>query len=218
MGDTVSDRYEFSLPADSTAVVVVDMQNDFLAPDGFFARVGVDVTPVTGIVPAIARVVASARAADVPVIYTRMWNKADEMLPALHRILPRRDRDTARTATCVEGTPGAQIVDALAPLDGDAIVDKTQYSAFFRTDMEDVLARLGVDTVVVTGATTNVCVDSFVRDAYFRGMDVVLVEDAVASYEQQLHDATIRNVDLLFGAVADADYVTSLLRPAGVAA
>lgn len=206
-------EYEFALPVASTALVVIDMQNDFVAPDGFFARVGIDVTAVADVVPTIARLLASARAAGIPVVYTRMRNKANEMLPALHRILPRRDRETARTATCVEGTPGAQIIDALMPQAGDQIVDKTQYSAFYRTDMEDVLARLGVDTVVVTGATTNVCVDSFVRDAYFRGLDVVVVQDAVASYEPWLHEAALRNADLLFGAVANADYVASLMQP-----
>jgi ureidoacrylate peracid hydrolase len=204
-------RYEFELPSTTTCVVVVDMQNDFCAPDGFFASVGVDVSACLAIVPQIQRILAAARAAGLPILYTRMSNSPDAMLPLQHRILPGRDRMTARTAVCVTGTSGAEIVDELAPEDGDLIVDKSQYSAFFKTELEDLLSARGIDTVVVTGATTNVCVDSFVRDAYFRAIDVVVVGDAVASYESSIHDATLTNIDLLFGAVSDTEYVEGLI-------
>lgn len=199
--------YEFTLPRPGTCVVVVDMQNDFCAPEGFFARVGADVSACVDTIPRIAWLLTAARRNNVPVVYTRMSNPADNMLPAQHRILPLRDRASARTAVCVTGSWGADVIAELTPHSGDLVIDKAQYSAFFRTDLEAQLRDQGIDTLVIVGATTNACIDSTVRDAYFRGFDVVVVADAVASYEQSIHQSTLTNIDLLFGAVARSDYV-----------
>ncbi len=103
------------------------------------------------------------------------------------------------------------MVDPLRPEPGDLLIEKRRYSAFFETDFDRQLRAREIDTLVVAGATTNVCVDSTVRDAYFRGYDVVVLEDCVASYEQDLHAATLRNVDLLFGMVVSAENLPAML-------
>ena len=203
--------YEFDLPHESTAVLVIDMQNDFCAPAGFFASVGVDISPCIAVIPQVRRVVDTAHAVGVPVIFTRMSNTPETMLPQQHRIKPRRDRHVARTAVCVTGSWGAEILDELAPAADDLVVDKHQYSAFFQTDLETTLRDRGIDTLVITGATTNGCVDSTVRDAYFRGFDVVLVADASGCYEKSIHDALVENTDILFGAATTVDYTVDRL-------
>ncbi|PJJ65355.1 cysteine hydrolase family protein [Compostimonas suwonensis] len=207
----MNEPYEFDLPGESTAVLVIDMQNDFCAPEGFFAGVGADISPCIAVIPAVRRIVDTAHEVAVPVIYTRMSNTPETMLPQQHRIKPRRDRRAARTAVCVTGSWGAEIVDELAPAAEELVIDKHQYSAFFQTELETTLRDRGIDTLVVTGATTNACVDSTIRDAYFRGFDVVLVADAVGCYEQSIHDALVENTDILFGAATTADYTVGRL-------
>ncbi len=202
-----------SLDPRHTALVVVDMQNDFVDPRGFFGQKGLDLTACNAVIPRIQAVVRQSRTLGLSVVYTATVHTTDSLEPGRHRVLPLRDRNAAaaRTAVCLQRTWGAEVVDPLRPEPGDLLIEKRRYSAFFETDFDRQLRAREIDTLVVAGATTNVCVDSTVRDAYFRGYDVVVLEDCVASYEQDLHAATLRNVDLLFGMVVSAENLPAML-------
>jgi nicotinamidase-related amidase len=197
-----------------TALLVVDVQNDFCHPDGYFARVGFDVRPCAEAASRIRRVVADARAAGLTVVWTMSTN-AD---PPVHRLLPlrfRRDDVSRPPDQFVPGSWGWQLVDGLEPRSDELVIRKPRYDAFLRTSLEDELRALGVDTVVLAGVITNCCVDTTARSAFMRGFDVLVLEDCVATFadERDLHEAALRNLSLLFAVVGES----SLLRE-GVAA
>lgn len=193
-----------ALRPETTALLVIDLQNDFCAEDGFFARAGQAVGPCRAAIPTIARLTEACRSRGVRIVFTRTILDAGEDEPQRHRIRPERDHAVPRRGLCRPGSRGAEIVAELKPRAEDEVVDKRRYSAFYGTDLEQRLHALGIDTLIVSGVTTNACVDSTVRDAYFRGLDVVVVSDAVAAFEPHLHASTLENLGLLFGAVASS--------------
>lgn len=196
----------FELDARRTALLVVDVQNDFCHVDGYFARFGFDVTPCADVVPRIAGVVATARGRGLPVVWTMSTN-AD---PPAHRLRPARFRrngaDERPPDQFVAGSWGWSLVDPLRPDDSELVVQKPRYDAFLRTPLEDDLRARGVSTVVVTGVITNCCVDTTARSAFMRGFDVLVLRDCVATFaeERDLHEASLRNLDQLFAVVADS--------------
>jgi ureidoacrylate peracid hydrolase len=191
---------------DSTALLVVDVQNDFCHTDGYFAGIGFDVRPCAEAAARIGPVVSDARALGLTVVWTMSTN-AD---PPVHRLLPHRFRREG-----VEGRPpdqfvagswGWQLVDGLEPEDDELVVRKPRYDAFLRTSLEDDLRARGIDTLVVGGVITNCCVDTTARSAFMRGFDVLVLEDCVATFaeERDLHQAALRNLSLLFAVVGDS--------------
>ena len=205
----------------SLAVVVVDMQNDFGAPGGMFDRAGIDIRPIQAIVGPIRRVLEAARAAGVPVIYLKMAFKpdlsdADPDSPTWLKHLPL---EAGQPATAPDGTASrvlirdtwnTNIVDALEPRPEDTVLYKHRYSGFYGTDLEAILQERGVTRLAVVGATTSVCVDSTVRDAVFRDIHCVVLEDCVAEpiahdTPRSNHEATLLTLELLFASIAKAD-------------
>ena len=190
-----------------TALLVVDVQNDFCHPDGYFAAVGFDVTPCTEVAPRVAALVEEARRRQVPVVWTMSTNSD----PPVHRLAPARFR-RARLAgrppdQFLPGSWGWRLVDALAPRPPELVVEKPRYDAFLRTSLEDELRARGIAAVVVTGVITNCCVDTTARSAFMRGFDVLVLEDCVATFaeERDLHDASLRNLEQLFAVVAGSE-------------
>ncbi|MDX3905904.1 MAG: isochorismatase family cysteine hydrolase [Pigmentiphaga sp.] len=185
------------LPSDC-ALLVIDMQNDFCAPGGYVDRVmGKDVTAAAGIVPALQEMVATARAAGVPVV----WVCADYS----HALAPdsMRVKLKARgiqTECCKPGTWGAEAF-GVAPQPGEPVVFKHTYSGFIGTELASVLVRLGRRTLVFGGVQTQICVESTVRDAHSLGYFCVVPRDAVASHTQALHEGSLTNIQFLFGDV-----------------
>lgn len=196
-----------------TALLVVDVQNDFCHPDGYFARFGFDVTPCAEVVSRIAPVVDTARRLGLPVVWTMSTNSD----PPAHRLRPARFRREA-----VNGRPpdqfvpaswGWSIVDDLVPAEAELVVRKPRYDAFLRTMLEDELRERDITTVIVTGVITNCCVDTTARSAFMRGFDVLVLEDCVATFaeERDLHDASLRNLEQLFAVVADSTVLDEAL-------
>ena len=189
-----------------TALLVVDVQNDFCHADGYFARFGFDVTPCADVVPRIAGAVTTARRRGLQVVWTMSTNSD----PPHHRLRPARFRrqqaDGRPPDQFVPGSWGWSLVDALAPDDGELVVRKPRYDAFLRTTLEDDLRARGTTTVVVAGVITNCCVDTTARSAFMRGFDVLVLGDCVATFaeERDLHDAALLNLDRLFAVVADS--------------
>lgn len=190
---------------DRTALLVIDMQNGFCAPEGSFGALGLDVSMCTAAVPACARLVEAAHAAGVPVVYTRYVYRADyrdggvlvqEILPAM-----------AEVESLAAGTWDAELVDALVPTEEDFLVDKNRYSAFYATGLEPILTSLGIRNVVLCGVTTNMCVETTARDASQRDYRVFVVSDATGELDRTRHDHALGTIGFGFGAVVASDQV-----------
>lgn len=224
----------FALGREHTAVLVIDMQNDFGSPGGMFDRAGIDITPIRATLEPTALVLAAARAADWPVIYLTMQHRpdlADMGGPdAPHRIKHAAlsvgksvDVPAAggETRILVSGHWGTEVVPELAPHPGDLLVPKHRYSGFFETPLDTILQGLGVQDLIVTGCTTSVCVDSTVRDAMFRNYRCLVLEDCTAEpigagNSRTNHESTLLTLELLFGWVSDSRKLTAALRGQGL--
>lgn len=193
------------------ALLVVDVQNDFCHPDGYFAGVGFDIRPCAAAAARVVSLVAAARSLGLPVVWTMSTN-AD---PPTHRLLPQRFRraegEDRPPDQFVAGSWGWQLVGALEPEADELVVHKPRYDAFLRTALEDDLRARGIETVVVAGVITNCCVDTTARSAFMRGFDVLVLEDCVATFaeERDLHDAALRNLSLLFAVIGDSSRLGS---------
>lgn len=207
-----------------TAVLVIDMTNDFSAPGGMFHRAGIDISSILEAVEPTRRVLGAARHAGIPVIYLRQAHNADlsdagrdDSPHAIkHRPLSIGEPVTAPNGQpsriLVDGTWNTTILDELAPAEDDVVIIKRRYSGFFETDLDATLRRLGVDQLVVTGCTTSICVDSTVRDAMFRDYRCLVLEDCTAEpigadLARTNHEATLLSIELLFGWVSSSQHV-----------
>ena len=180
-----------------TALVVVDMQRDFCVPGWAFDKLGVDITMYPPMIPRLARLIEGARAAAVPVIYIQMTvlpNRASES-PAQIRFNLRlhlaSNGEGEPLRYTEDGSEGQSIIDELAPADGDLIVKKYRSSGFWGTNLDLLLRSNGIKSVVVSGCTTEGCVESTARDALFNDYYVVVAEDCVASDDREQHDASM---------------------------
>lgn len=177
--------YRFA-PA-KTALIVIDMQRDFLEPGGFGASLGNDVSLLRAILPATAALIAGARAAGVPVIHTRECH-----LPDLSDLPPaKRERGNPGLRIgdqgpmgriLIAGEPGADIIPELYPAPGELVLDKPGKGAFHATPLGARLAEMGVSHLIFAGVTTEVCVQTTMREANDRGYVCLLIEDATESY------------------------------------
>ncbi len=191
-----AEPWPFALDERRAALVVIDMQRDFLEPGGFGEALGNEVGRLARIVPTVARLLALARARGWPVIHTREGHLPDlsDCPPAKRRRgdPPLRIGEPGPMGRLlVRGEPGWEIVPELAPAPGEILVDKPGKGMFHRTDLEAGLAGLGVDQLVVAGVTTEVCVQTSMREANDRGFECLLVRDATASYFPEFEAATL---------------------------
>lgn len=186
--------FELDLPA--TALVVIDMQRDFIEPGGFGATLGNDVSVVAAIVPTVRRLLDAARAAGLTIIHTRECHQPDlsDCPPA------KRDRGAPSLRigdvgplgrVLIAGEPGAEIVPELYPLDGEHVIDKPGKGAFHATGLGDLLADKGITQLIFAGVTTEVCVQTSMREANDRGFECLLAEDATESYFPAFKQATL---------------------------
>lgn len=189
------------LDCSRTAVVVVDMINEFCKPGGRMVLPGYDT-----LVPPQRAVIAAARDRQVPVIWVH----------DAHRPNVRRDREWAkRTPHCVEKTWATAIIDDLGAREDEIHVVKRRYSAFFQTDLDVTLKDLQVDQLVVFGVVTNICVRSTVHDAFFNGYEVVVPHDCCAATGPREQDSTLYDIATHFGIVSDTEAVVQALRHGG---
>lgn len=190
-----ADPFPFLLDERAVALVVIDMQRDFLEPGGFGAALGNDVRRLARIVPTVARLLALARTRGWPVVHTREGHLPDlSDCPPSKRLRgepPLRIGERGPMGRLlVRGEPGWEIVPALAPLPGERVVDKPGKGMFYRTDLEDQLRGLTVRQLVFAGVTTEVCVQTSMREANDRGFECLLLRDATASYFPEFEAAT----------------------------
>ncbi|SFP15760.1 Nicotinamidase-related amidase [Variovorax sp. OK605] len=186
--------YEFDVAR--TALVLIDMQRDFIEPGGFGETLGNDVSLLEAIVPATQRALRAWRRAGGLVVHTREAHAADlsDCPPAKRN----RGNPTLRIGDegpmgriLVTGEPGNQIIDALAPVDGEVVIDKPGKGAFYATGLHDLLRQRGITHLLFGGVTTEVCVQTSMREANDRGYDSLLLEDCTESYFPAFKAATL---------------------------
>lgn len=182
-----------------TALVVIDMQVDFGAPDGEMARRGADMTAPQAALAKAATLVDAARAAGVPVVFVRLLTHPGGENRIAREARQRRNDD--EPDLCVEGTRGAEFIGP-QPRAGEAIVSKTHFSAFARTGLGDQLHARGVDTLVLAGLTTECCVAASAWDGFEQDFHIFIAEDACAAYEEGLHRHALKALALSGATVA----------------
>ncbi len=181
----------------STGIVVIDMLNDFCKPGGAMVLPGYE-----RLVPPQKKVIEAGRQAGGPILF----------VIDTHRPNVRQDREfLKRTPHCLEGTWGARVIEDLDPRPGDVYVVKRRYSAFFNTDLDLTLRDLQVNTLVIFGVVTNICVRSTVHDAFFLGYQVVVPEDCVAATGPREQESSLYDIATHFGIVADSEQVVAAL-------
>jgi len=197
------------LEPSKTAVIVVDVQNDFCDPKGATGLRGFSVQSCADMIAPLQRLLDGAHAYGASVIFIQTihtrWTDSDAWL--------YRSDDRKRVDTCREGTWGAEFF-GVAPLANDPVVVKHRYSAFLNTRLETVLHTLRIETLVMTGVATNVCVESTARDGFQRDYNIVFLDDCSATYDRALHDGTLTNMRNHFGTVANADDVVGIWKEA----
>ena len=188
--------FDYRFEVSHTALVIIDMQRDFIEPGGFGQTLGNDVSLLAAIVPTVQRVLHAWRQAGGMVVHTRESHRPDLMdCPPAKRLrgAPRlRIGDAGPMGRIlVAGEPGNQIIAALAPVDGEFVIDKPGKGAFHATALQQLLRQNGISHVIVMGVTTEVCVQTTLRDANDRGYDCLLVEDGTESYFPAFKQATL---------------------------
>jgi ureidoacrylate peracid hydrolase len=198
-------------PRDS-ALVVVDVQNDFCHPEGAAARMGLDVSLVQATVPRIVELIELARSADVPRIFLKgehsSWFNSDVWL---RRGAKGRSIDAPSIPFVEAGSWGAEFYE-VAPLQDELVIAKHRYSGFAYTPLELALQTLRIANVVLCGTATNVCVEATARDAIMRGYYPIVVADCVASGQDDLHRAALRDMEEYLGAVVSLEDVRDAWR------
>ena len=201
-----------------SAFLIVDMQNDFLHPDGSFAHrarenpeAKLDMPFLTGTVPHVKRLAEAFRAAGRPVLYIAHVMKPDYSDAAFPYWRRGRDPSSANRTHCVEGTWGSEIIDELKPQDGEHLIVKKGFGGFSNTPLDTILRNIGVNTCVVSGVTTCVCVSNTVRGGVEHNYRMILVSDAVAEVERGTHEAELKTMSRVFADVKTTDEVIQLL-------
>ncbi len=191
-------------PVDRTALIVVDMQNGFCRDGGSSDKIFTIDQCKAAIGPCV-KLIRAARSVKVPIIYTRIVWRADyrdggvltdELIPALKEI-----------QCCAEGSWDAELIDEMDPQPEDFIIDKNRYSAFYGTPLGSILSSMDIRHLVVCGVTTNICVETTVRDAAQRDFRVFVPRDATGEVAPERHEWALTTIDTRFGWVIDSDDV-----------
>lgn len=212
------------LKTSETALLVIDMQRDFLEPGGYLDAAGFELDAVRAAIAPAQRLLAGARAAGLTVVHTRQGYRSDlgELPP--HRLAQIRDgsssigRPGPLGRFLIRGELGNEIIPELAPEPGEFVVDKSDTGAFWGTDLAAILAGQGVRALILAGVTTEVCVHSTLREAADRGFECALAADACGSGDPEAHAAALRATTTeggVFGVVASADQILAALAASG---
>jgi ureidoacrylate peracid hydrolase len=208
-----------------TAVIVIDMQNDFGSKGGMFDLAGIDITGIRNVVAPIARVLAAARGAGIRIIYLKMGFRSDLSDLGAPDSVNRVRMNVGKTVRAPDGresrilirdTWNTDIVPALEPKSEDIVLYKTRFSGFYKTDLDETLTRLGIKYLIITGCTTSICVESTVRDAMFRDYLSVLLADCMDEpighgLPRSNHEASLLSAEVLLGWVSSSHQFVSAL-------
>jgi len=214
------------ISASSTAVIVVDMENDFGAKGGMFDRAGTDISMIQNAVAPTARVLQAARHAGIKVIYLKMGYHEDlsdlgkeESKNRIGHIKFMHVGDTmtapdgSKSRILIRDTWGTDIIPALKPQSDDLVIYKTRFSGFYDTELDSILKKLNKTHLIITGCTTSVCVESTVRDAMFRDYTPIVLEDCTGepigyNLPRSNHEVSLLLIERMFGWVSNSGEFT----------
>jgi len=215
-----------ALDLSKAALIIIDMQRDFLEPGGFGASLGNDVSLLRSCIEPCQRLLTAARSADITVIHTREGHLPDLSDAPVAKI--ERGKPSLRIGSAgpmgrilIRGEPGHGIIPELAPLKGELVIDKPGKGAFYNTNLQEQLQARGVENLLVCGVTTEVCVHTTVREANDRGYRCVVISDACGSYFPEFHEMGLRVITAqggIFGWVATSGAVIASINNAVTAA
>jgi nicotinamidase-related amidase len=214
-----AEPYAYVFDPNTTALIVIDMQRDFVEPGGFGESLGNDVSQLAAVVPPLRAMLLGARAAGLPVIHTREGHRPDltDCPPAkLRRGKPsQRIGDPGpKGRILIRGEYGHDIIDELKPVEGEFVIDKSGKGSFYDTGLSALLEALGVTSLLVAGVTTEVCVHTTVREANDRGYECLVLADCVGSYFPDFQRAALAMISAqggIFGWVAPSTAVLPAL-------
>jgi nicotinamidase-related amidase len=210
--------YDYEFPTlQNIALVIIDMQRDFLEPGGFGDALGNDVRQLQGIVPTIQQLLGAFRQHNLPIFHTIEGHRPD--LSDCPPSKLSRGKGTLKIGDpgpmgriLILGEPGNQIIPELQPLDTEVVITKPGKGAFYGTNFDDLLRQQGITHLVITGVTTEVCVQTTMREANDRGYECLLVEDGTASYFPEFKQSTLAMVSAQGGIVGWTTSATEILR------
>lgn len=205
MEPTMLGDLEARVRPEHTALLIIDMQKD-LCSEGFACdKAGRDLTATRSIVPALQKLLAAARGSGVLVCHVGFSTLREHLSDSGSWLAQRRRATYSSDKLCMEGAEGAETIEELRPEAGEPIVRKHRYSAFKGTDLDLLLRSRGIRVVVTAGVSTNVCVESSLREAFELDYYVCVPRDGVASWDMDLHEATLQTVNHRFGLVTSCD-------------
>ena len=185
------------------ALVVVDMQNGFVSPEGSYDKLGMNISYYRSIVPRIRELIEYCRNAGIPVFYTEAVREASgiDLLTRVHILLPKSREERHKVPICIRGTWDGNTIDDLKPTEQDHLIIKRRDSAFQDTELRMWLQSLGINTLIFCGVDTSICVETSLREAFNLGYDVMLISDATASGNEQHYATTLERVGNYYGVV-----------------
>jgi nicotinamidase-related amidase len=216
-----AEPYPIEMDLSHSALLIVDMQNDFCSKDGWADMAGLNITRTASVIPCIREVLRLARELGLCVIHTREGHKPD--LSDCPENKQRKMRHTGfeygqqgpKGKFYIQGTWNNELVEELKPQAGETVIDKPGKGAFYATDLERILHHRRITTLIVCGVTTHVCVSSTMREAADRGFDAVLLADCCQSYEEELHLCALEVLRMpaaLFGWLSNSNDLINMMK------
>lgn len=200
---------DLSYKKDNSALLIIDMQNAFINKEGSLSKMGLDTSRTSTVIDPIKELKKEFKAQNRPVIYIQHTHRVDKTDGGMIvKVFP----PIMDLGHCMEGTWDGEIIDELKPEKDDYIVKKHRFSAFYNTQLEEVLRGLGIETLVVSGIATNVCVESTVRDAFYRDYNVFVPRETTASYTVEQEQGSFGNFEFAFARVVSLDDMLNELK------
>ena len=191
------------------ALIIIDMQNDFVREKGFLHKLGFDLHLAQAIIPSIRRLAEVAREKGMPVVYVMLVLEPGYVDAALP--LDTKFPEARQIPFVVKGTWGSQIADELIPQEGDYVITKKGYSSFHGTPLDRLLRNLGVDTLILAGVMTDTCVENAIREAVCLGYNIIEVADATGATTWERYEGSLERTRRLFGEVKNTEEVITML-------
>ena len=204
--DSMTERFA----ARRSALLIIDMQKDFCTPGFGAEQLGRDISAARAVIPQICELRQSARDAGALVIHVAFCTLPSHASDSGAWLAQRRRSTASGDSLCIAGTPGFAFIDELTPDDGELVVEKHRYSAFTGTSLDMKLRANHVESLVITGVSTNACVESTARAACELDYYLCVPPDAVGSWDQKLHEATLQNINHRFGVTLPAEDITPI--------